>query len=143
MRGFNRSNTSAAPTAVACESCRTGWGVSRVVGSQSQTVDLGKGKEGLPVDIKIILAESWGWRHRRRSVCHNFQHMVSPHGPRMFKNTATATRIMHFLPIRKNQTLSRSDTPNQSHIMFLATTGCSSFTSSEGFGVGKPKPPSN
>ena len=111
--GFNRSNTSATSTAVAiCESRRTGWGVSGVIGSQSQTVHLGKGKESLPVHIKIILAETRSGRQGRRGVRHNLQHMVSPHGPRMFKNAASATRIMNLLSIRENQAFARSDAPN-------------------------------
>ena len=50
----------------------------------------------------------------------NFQDMVSSHGPRKIKDIVAAVGIMNFLSIRQDQTLSRGDTPNDSHVVLCS-----------------------
>lgn len=50
---------------------------------------------------------------------------------------------MNFLPIRQNETLSRSDTPDEGDVVFFATAGRSGFAGREGIGVGEAEAPAD
>jgi len=60
----------------------------------------------------------------------NFQDVITPHSPRVLEDTTTATGIMDFLSVGKNQSFSRGDAPHQSNIMLLTATSSSCLTGS-------------
>jgi len=76
-------------------------------------------------------------------MCDNLQNMIASHGPGEIKDRVSTAGIVHLLAVRQDQALSGRDTPNQSHVMLLAATGCTRFTGSQGFGVGETKAPEN
>jgi hypothetical protein len=67
--------------------------------------------------------------------------MISTHCPAILKHIVAIAGIVNLFAICQDDSLSRRNTPNNGHVVFFATASCPGFTTRQGFGVCKTKPP--
>ena len=113
----------------------------RIIGGQSQSKDLWKGKEGLAIHKEIILPKSWNSGHGWLGVSNHLENVVSLHGPGKIKDIISAFGNVNFLSIRQNNTLSRGDTPNNGNVVFFTTAIRSGLSGRQGVEVSKTESP--
>lgn len=109
--------------------------------AQTKTVHLGKGKEGLAVDVEVILAESRAGVHRWGGVGNDLEDVVALHGPAELKHLRSADGEVDLLTVSEEQPLAGGDGPHESNIVFLSTTGSASFTIRQSILVRESKAP--
>lgn len=109
--------------------------------AQTEPVHLGKGEEGLAVDVEVVLAESRASVHRWGGVGNDLEDVVALHGPAEFKHLRSADGEVDLLTVSEEQPLAGGDGPHESNIMLLSTAGSASFTIGEGILVREAEAP--
>ena len=96
--------------------------------TQTESVHLGKGEEGLAIDVEVVLAESRASVHRWGGVGNYLEDVVALHGPAEFKHLRSADGEVDLLTVSEEQPLPGGDGPHESNIMLLSTAGSASLT---------------
>jgi hypothetical protein len=86
---------------------------------QTQPVHLGKGEEGLAVNIEVVLAEARAGVHRWGGVGNDLEDVVAAHGPAELKHLRSADGEVDLLTVSEEKPLAGGDGPNQGNVMFL------------------------
>ena len=119
----------------------TGWTTAAAATTQTEPVHLGKGEEGLAVDVEVVLAESRASVHRWGGVGNDLEDVVALHGPAEFKHLRSADGEVDLLTVSEEQPLPGGDGPHESNIMLLSTTSSASFTIGQGILVREAEAP--
>ena len=96
--------------------------------AQTESVHLGKGEEGLAIDVEVVLAESRASVHRWGGVGNYLEDVVALHGPAELKHLRSADGEVDLLTVSEEQPLPGGDGPHESNIMLLSTAGSASLT---------------
>ena len=123
----------------------TGWttaaAATTAAATQTEPVHLGKGEEGLAVDVEVVLAESRASVHRWGGVRNDLEDVVALHGPAEFKYLRSADGEVDLLTVSEEQPLPGGDGPHKSNIMLLSTAGSASLTIGQGILVREAEAP--